>query len=63
MMLPCALSPLQTGHDFRPAYTQLAKLREHFAGVPCIALVHTLFCQARHWGFAHAAAEASGCHK
>ena len=29
------------GHDFRPEYLELAVLRQHFPGVPCIALTAT----------------------
>lgn len=33
---------LAAGHDFRPAYMHLAKLRDDFPGVPFIALVRSL---------------------
>jgi ATP-dependent DNA helicase RecQ len=31
----------QWGHDFRPEYRDLGRLRRHFAGVPCVAVTAT----------------------
>ena len=38
-LMSCGATHLCTGHDFRPAYLHLAKLRTIFPGVPFAALV------------------------
>ena len=37
----------QWGHDFRPAYRNIARFRENFEDVPCIALTATATAQVR----------------
>src|SRR2546425_4532961 len=50
------------GHDFRPEYRQLAELREHFPGVPMMALTATATERVRGDIVAHLRLREAGCY-
>jgi ATP-dependent DNA helicase RecQ len=50
------------GHDFRPEYRQLAELRDHFPGVPMMALTATATERVRGDIVAHLGLRDAGCY-